>query len=488
MKLVKDILVFLTLLVCMISNAQDLAYAGNPDTSYFTARDLAFSGHRTTARDTLNRILTKYPEYTDVRSLLAKTLSWDGKYDDARKEFNRITSKERENKEAWIAAVKNELYAKEYHIALGLANKGLAYLENDVDLLELKAKSTSEIEAKENNPEEIRKQLNRITSAEPENRDAWVAAVKNEIHAKEYYIALGLANKALQYFESDDDLLTMKAYATLKINQSQDKNVDTNKELANVESENLEDDTAPKKNQLVLTNAFDVFDQVFETMIYTSLEYKRETGAGAIIPRINYNNRFQTHGLQYELDFYPKFSKTFYGYLNYGYSASPIFPDHRVGGELYANLPNKLELSAGFRFLDFASTKATIYTGSVGLYSGNYYFSLRPYVTPSPNGNMGVSGTLLARKYLKNADSYIGFRAAVGFNPELRQLRDGEDILAETLLYVESQQLLLEYQFTGWLDSNSYRTNLGVTRQEFIFDSNNFFWAVSAGLTCQVKF
>ncbi len=266
MKLVKDILVVFMIFVCIMGNAQDLAYVGNPDTSYFTARDLAFSGHRTIARDTLNRILTKYPEYTDVRSLLAKTLSWDGKYDDARKEFNRITSKERENKEAWIATVKNEIFAKEYHIALGLANKGLAYLENDVDLLELKAKATSEIEAKENNPEETRKQLNKITSTEPENRDAWVAAVKNEIHAKEYYIALGLANKALQYFESDDDLLTMKAYATLKINQSQDKNADTDKELANVESENLEDDTAPKKNQLILTNSFDVFDQVFENI------------------------------------------------------------------------------------------------------------------------------------------------------------------------------------------------------------------------------
>ncbi len=406
----------LVLFYGIISSAQDYAYNGNPDTSFFTARDLAFTGNRVVARDTLNHILTKYPDYADVRNLLAKTLSWDGNYEEARKHFNRIHSIERKNKEVWLATVKNEIYAKEYYLAIGLANKALKYLKNDAEIMALKSYALSEIKK----PKEVTKKR---------------------------------SQKVLVKMPEKDSI-----------------------------------EAAPKKNRIAISNAFEVFDKIYNNMIYASVEYKRETKLGAVIPRINYNNRFETHGIQYETDFYPKFSKKWYAHLNYGYSASPIFPNHSAGGELYANFANGIEASAGMRYLDFESTKATIYTGSVGLYKGNYYFSLRPYVTPNPAGNIGVSGNFLARKYLKSADHYLGIRAGMGYSPELRQLRSGTQLLAETLLYVESQQVQLEYQFTGWLNSNSYRANLGIARQELIFDSGNFFWAISAGITCQVKF
>ena len=76
----------------------------------------------------------------------------------------------------------------------------------------------------------------------------------------------------------------------------------------------------------------------------------------------------------------------------------------------------------------------------------------------------------------------------MGFSPELRQLTSGDELLAETLLYVESQRLSIEYQFSGRRDENIFRANMGVTRQELAFDSGNFVWGVSAGLSCQVKF
>ncbi len=488
MRLHKVLLSFILLAFTFMVKGQDLVYAGNPDTSFLTARDMAFAGHRNSARDTLNHILTRYPEYSDVRNLLGKTLSWDGKYKEARKHFNRITSNERINKEAWEAAIKNEIYAKEYYLALGLSNKALKYISNDADILKLKAEATNLLNKESKSTEQNRKYYNRITSSEHSNKEAWVAAIKNEINANEYYLALGLANKALTFLSDDDDLIVMKAYATMKINQLNGNNALDGVELPSKFAEKEEEEEKQKNNQISISNTFDAFDKVFDPMIYTSIEYKRETKAGAIIPRINYNNRFQTHGLQYEVDFYPKFSKTFYAYLNYGYSDAPIFPDHRVGGELYSNFAKKIEASAGFRFLDFSDTKAIIYTGSLGLYSGNYYYSLRPYVIPNDNGELGISGELLARKYLKDADNYLGLRAGMGFLPELRQLRFGDELLAETLLYVESQQLQFEYQFTGWLPSNKYRANLGLLRQELVFDSNNFYWAVSAGITAQVKF
>ena len=411
MKTLRLYIIFILLLWGACTAAQEVAYAGNPDASFFTARGLAFEGQRAEARDTLQKVLTKYPDYADVRNLLASTYSWDGEYEKARNHFNKITSVERQNKEAWVASVKNEIYAEEYYIALGLANKALIYLPNDADLLGLKEKAT----------------LN-ITTAN--------------------------ANESKKH-----------------------------------ENEVIKDSTEVKvfKNKFGIANSFDVFDKVYDPMINTSLEYKRETVAGSLLSRVNYANRFNMHGVQFEMDFYPKFSKLFYGYLNYGFSNSPIFPNHRVGAEVYSNWPESMELSLGMRYLDFADTKANIYTGSVGLYSGNYYFSLRPYITPTSR-KTGVSGTLLARKYFKDAENYLGATIGMGFAPELKQLSSGDTILAETLLFIESQQLLIEYQFTGKKSPNIYKTNLGITRQELVFDSGNFFWAISAGLTYQVKF
>ncbi len=398
-------------LLCLWGRAQEVEYIGNPDTSYFTARSLAFDGQREIARDTLKRILTKYPDYSDVRSLLASTYSWDGKYDDARAQFNRITSSERENKEVWVAAIKNEIYAEDYYIALGLANKALLYLKDDADVEALKKRALANLDEKEIIPS-----------------DTTVTAVKDPIESK---------------------IL---------------------------------------KNTVSIANSVEIFDIVYDPMVYSSLSYSRKTTVGSIIPRINYANRFETHGLQYELDFYPKLSKTFYAYLNYGYSNASIFPDHRVGAELYANLPKAFETSFGVRYLDFTTTKATVFTGSMGLYRGNYYFSLRPYVTPQDNGDVSLSGGLLVRKYLKDGDNYLGINVGMGYSPELKQFREGDELLAETLLFIESQRLAFQYQFTGKVSPNNYNVNLGVTRQELVFDSGSFAWSVSAGLTYQVKF
>lgn len=393
--------------------AQELAYNGDPDVSFFTARTLAFDGNRNVARDTLCHILTKYPDYTDVRSLLASTYSWDGDYDKARSHFNRITSVERENKEVWVATIKNEIYAENYYLALGLANKAVSFLENDIDIIALQARTL-----------------------------ALVKKGKQE------------TPKPTEFTPSNDTLTAARGL----------------------------------KNGVKISNSFEIFDVVYDPMIYSSISYGRETGAGLVIPKINYSNRFQTHGLQYELDFYPKFSKTFYGYLNYGYSNAPIFPDHRVGAELYANLPKSLEASLGMRFLDFNTSKAQIYTGSIGLYSGNYYFSLRPYLTPQPNGNMSFSGNLLMRKYLRDGYNYLGINFGMGYSPELKQLRDDEELLAETLLFIESQRLGMEYQFTAKNSPNIYKASLGVNRQELVFDSGKFTWSISAGISYEIKF
>ncbi|WP_297691621.1 YaiO family outer membrane beta-barrel protein [uncultured Eudoraea sp.] len=305
----------------------------------------------------------------------------------------------------------------------------------------------------------------------------------NEIYAENYTIALGLANKSLIFIEADPDLQALRTEIINEIYRQQNNSEKSaTKELKETEAKSF-------KNRIGIISSVDVFDIVYDPMIYSGVEYIRETEIGRIIPRVNFSNRFNTNGLQYEMDFYPKISKTFYAYTNYGYSNERIFPNHRAGAELYANLPKALEVSAGIRYLDFVTSRAIIYTGSAGLYSGNYYFSLRPYLTPRSDGPIGVSGSLLARKYYQDRENYFGVNLILGYSPEIKQLiSDSDIIIAQTLLFVESQQLLFEYQFTAKSLTNSYRASLGVTRQELVFDPGKFFWAISAGFRYHTKF
>lgn len=387
-------------------NAQEYAYNGNPDASYLTARDLAFEGKRSQARDTLLQILKRYPEYIDVHCLLAKTHTWDKNYDDARIEFNTIISKEKNNQEVWVAAIKNEQYANNSHIALGLANKALLYLIEDSEITNL--------------------------------RDAILAQIANSRLLQNQLKATKLAETSTQAF--------------------------------------------------ALYTETEVFDQVLDPMFYGALEYKKKMKWGVLLPRLNFNRRFNINGVQAEVDAYPKISKSLSGYFNYGFSKSEIFPKHRVGAEVLKELPNALEASLGFRYLSFVNDDATILTGSFGAYRGNYYVSLRPFVVPDSEKGIGISGSLLLRRYLKDGNNYLGMNLGYGFDTELNQFIVDGELLAQTLLFLEAKRLRLEYQFTSKSQKNRYLASLGVNRQELAFSSGEFFLSVTAGIAYQFKF
>ncbi len=428
-------------LMTLWAKSQEVVFNTVDEVTFEEARNLAYEGDFRSANVMLSQLVKPESKDYNARSLLASTYSWNGEYDKAREEFNTITSSERNNRNTWIAAIKNELYAKNNAIAIGLANKALVYLKSDDEVERLK------------------------TIAEE-----------------------GVANTEYQesgWFNQDDAVVSQKKSVAITKKEEQGavkpEAIDTLAAKTPVAEEVL-------NNKISVQNSATVYDTRYDPMFYSSISFKRQTLAGSIIPRINYSNRLGVNGVQYDLDFYPKFSKRFYAYLNYGYSNSSIYPNHKMGGDLYANLPGAFEFSAGGRYITFETKNVSVITNSLGHYRGNYYFSLRSYITPQPDNLTRFSGNLLVRKYLKDAENYWGLNVGMGYSPELRQLTSGDELLAETLLYVESQRLSLEYQFTGKNNPNIYRANVGATRQELAFASGKFFYGVSAGITYEVKF
>src|SRR6478736_8505476 len=93
-------LFYIITLACFFqAYSQEKPYKGDPDVSFATARNLAFNKQRKQAQDTLVNILTKYPNYHDVRNFLATTYSWDGDHKKAKSEFDAVLEKEPKNKE-----------------------------------------------------------------------------------------------------------------------------------------------------------------------------------------------------------------------------------------------------------------------------------------------------------------------------------------------------------------------------------------------------
>ncbi len=402
MRKTKRIGLILTLGLCClpfyVAIAQEVM---DPEAEFLKARELAFAGNGREARQILTGILEQHPRYSDAQTLLANTYRWEGDYSRARKHLNRVTSRDRENEDAWISAIHNERQAGNMSIALGLANKALNFLGENETISKMRAQ------------------------------------------------ILGT------YMEGEEAEKTETAVTY--------------------------------RNQISLSNRIEAFDQYYDPMMYTSLEYQRRTKYGKVIPRLNYSNRFGVGAIQYDLDLYPTLSRTFYAFANYGYSDSELYPNHKGALELYANLPRAMEASLGARYLDFRNVQATLLTASVGIYRGNYYMNIRPYLSIVGGRGPVGSGSMTVRKYLTNNFNYLGLTASFGYSPELRQLFNGNVLQAESVLFLESQQFFMEYQFGPGKGRHLYRAQLGVGRQEYLLESGAFFWVVSGGLTYQLQ-
>lgn len=408
----------LIFLLCFNAFSQQKAFNGDPDKAFEAARELAFNNHRKQAQDSLVLILSKYPNYHDIRSFLASTYTWDGAYKKAKEEFDLVLKNDPDRLDTWESAIKNELYSEAPFSALKMANKALEYFPKNTEILYLKASAEDD----SNNKEEALQTIDDILKTDPNHE------------------------KALVY---KTNLLNQLSY-----------------------------------NAIGIASTIDFFSEVFDPMQLHTLKYARQTKYGSIQAKINMGRRFQSNGTQFEIDLYPKITKGLYAYVNFGISNSFLFPDIRYGAELYKSLPKSFEASLGFRALKYTET-TTIYTGSVGWYTGNDYVSFRSYITPD-NSGAGMSGTFNYRKYRSNADNYLSVSAGMGFSPEIYQFAfEGNE---NTIVTLNSQKLNVGYYFTSQNVKNAWGLQTGVTHQEISFNPGSYFWIYSVGLTWEMKF
>jgi YaiO family outer membrane protein len=292
-----------------------------------------------------------------------------------------------------------------------------------------------------------REELTRVLQAKPDYADARNALIDVELWSHHPEAALGLADEGLTIDPREADFEFARARALANMKRYEESAAAAEKTLA------IDPGYEPAKrllrrvyDNILGTRAtaeyeYESFDDDTDPWQLLQLEYHRVHDFGSMIYRLNLAHRFDDTGAQVEVDSYPTIRAGTYLYLNLGLSASDLFPEVRVGAEIYETFPKGWEGSLGLRFLDFETNDVTIVTGSVAKYRGNHWIQLRPYWV-SEDGGDSFSGEIQYRLYFGGRYEWLGFTIGGGVDNELDVVTLEEDDLSALRVRLDLRKMI----------------------------------------------
>ena len=305
---------------------------------------------------------------------------------------------------------------KDYANAIRLAQKVLAINSHYTDVVIF----IGRVYTWSKNTDSARYYLKSALDIDPKNEDGYLAFSDLDYWNKNNAGALATIGLGLTVFPKSEELLIRKVKVLMALHRYREALpvTDTLLQMKSSNAEARELNVILKdlsaKNKLTISGEYAHFDKQFPSdWRFASLEYVNETKVGPVVARINYANRFNTDGYQFEMDAYPHLSRMFYLYLNAGYSdQTVVFPEWRGAASLFANLPHAYEAEAGMRYLYYTSD-IYFYMAYLGKYYKKFFVGLREYVTPSPSTYTNTTG-LFVRYYYGGSDDYIHFDVTRG--------------------------------------------------------------------------
>jgi len=184
-----------------------------------------------------------------------------------------------------------------------------------------------------------------------------------------------------------------------------------------------------------LSFTHDSFNDDREPWRETSLTIGRETPVGSILVRGNQANRFSLDDRQVDLEFYPTFRAGSYAFVGVSVGEDEVlYPKSRVSVDFYQSIGHGVEVSGGFRQLNFAAS-TRIYLATVTKYTGNWMLTGKAFVVPDQALGDAWSYHATARRYFgASGTSYVGGGYSHGFSrEELRGVFDLIRVNADTV-------------------------------------------------------
>lgn len=268
-------------------------------------------------------------------------------------------------------------------------------------------------------PDSSRREFLHVLHKNPQHQEALSAIYDLELWNDKPQKAFEYAETGSKYYPDSEEFTVKKAKALIALSKVQaakqvvseylQKHPDSQPVLLIKQA--IKDENP--QNSVSAGHNFVHFDKRFDKPWFlSSVTYGRKVKFGSINVGINHANRFNTNGIEADLETYISIADGLYSYLGGGFSRSDIFSNHRIGFSLYKSLPWSLEAEAGVRYLQF--TEATfVFVVGAGKYIGNSFVGLRSYLTPSTDNTLSASLNLSARFYTGD-DRYDSFGVSLG--------------------------------------------------------------------------
>ncbi len=383
--------------------------------------------------------------------------------------------------ELFASARKKAFEEKNYPEAISLAKTAL---KNSPDYADIRV-FLGRLYTWSKKTDSARIEFTTVIQKQPNYEDAYVAYGNLEFWNDDTKKAIQIVNDGLMKIPNSEPLLLLKAKLLTDLNEWQNAesivtqiiNNNPKQTEARALAAKIRENSA--LNKLGVNYDFIYFDKQFNDPWHlVSIDYSRQTSIGSVVGRVNYANRFNSNGLQFEVDAYPRLAKNLQAYVNAGYSSDMgIFPKYRAGFSLYASLPLSFEVEAGLRYLRFTDN-TWIYTASVGKYYKNFWFNFRTFLTPSTN-SLSQSFSLNTRYYFGGADDYLSIGLSTGLSPDEQR----NNILINTSAYkLKSNGLALGYRKSFGV-FNIINLKAAIENQEYLKDTKGNQLIIGLGYT-----
>ena len=149
--------------------------AAEPQDVVSAARKLATTGHRAEALEMLDKRLAEKRTDSDARVLRGVILSWEGRYDDARRDLETVLAQHRDHGDALPALINVEMWSDHPERAEQLARDALRRNPTDPDLLLARARALKALKRDGEALDEVQ----RVLLVDPGNQKA--AAMKVDL-------------------------------------------------------------------------------------------------------------------------------------------------------------------------------------------------------------------------------------------------------------------------------------------------------------------
>ena len=192
-----------------------------------------------------------------------------------------------------------------------------------------------------------------------------------------------------------------------------------------------------------LSYGYDAFSDGRAGWHESAASITRLTSRGSVIVRASDARRFGSADRQFEVGAYPRFRPGTYAFIGVGVAPdAALYPSNRISFDLYQALGAGVEVSGGFRRLDFGST-TNIFVGTLSKYVGNWMLTGKVFHVPGEGELDSTSYHGGFRRYVRgDGVSYVGAAYSHGFSrEEIRNLADLTTLDSDSIRLDAYQQL-----------------------------------------------